>query len=284
MDLSINGTRLYCKMVGSPLHFPLIMLHGGPGFDHTMLHPWLDALSENFLLVYIDQRGQGRSQPVDPTTLTLDLFADDINHIAHALGFEHFALFGHSYGAMIALAHAAHYGTATHYILSSGSASGSKSTADILQNLETFEPESVRQTLLSSSNAIYDMQTQEDARRIRQVELPFHFYQTNTDAYQQFCHNDQTIYALDVLKYFDTVESIIEYEDQLHHVNKPTLIMTGEYDRISTPRAARELYTGIAGSELVIIPNAGHMAYVEQPIQYREALLHFLGSLRQNIQ
>lgn len=57
----------------------------------------------------------------------------------------------------------------------------------------------------------------------------------------------------------------IEYEDQLATINKPTLVITGEYDRTCTPRAAREMAAGIPGAELLIVPNAGHMTHVEQP-------------------
>jgi len=57
----------------------------------------------------------------------------------------------------------------------------------------------------------------------------------------------------------------IEYEDQLATIIKPTLVMTGKYDRTCTPRAAREMAAGNPGAELLIVPNAGHMTHVEQP-------------------
>jgi pimeloyl-ACP methyl ester carboxylesterase len=57
----------------------------------------------------------------------------------------------------------------------------------------------------------------------------------------------------------------IEYEEQLATITKPTLVMTGEYDRTCTQRAAREMAAGIPGADLLIVPNAGHMTHVEQP-------------------
>jgi proline-specific peptidase len=241
-----------------------------------MLHPWLDALSDTLLLIYVDARGQGRSQPVDPATLTLDVFANDINQIAQQLGLRHFGLYGHSYGAMITLTHAMRYGSAAQYILSSGTASSSKSTEDILKNIEAFEPESTKNALLSSHTFIQDIQTQEDVRRLRQIEWPFHFYRADCEACEQFIAQDHTIYSIDVLKYFDENESTIECEDQLYRVKKPTLIITGEYDRICTVRASQALHKGIINSKLVIIPDAGHLAYVEQPSFYLDALRSFL--------
>src|SRR5947208_14705439 len=82
--------------------FPLIVLHGGPGLDHTMFRPYLDPLGDDFRLLYVDERGQGRSDRVDPAALSLEVFARDVDRLAEALGLEAFALLGHSFGAIIA--------------------------------------------------------------------------------------------------------------------------------------------------------------------------------------
>ncbi|MDE3228595.1 MAG: alpha/beta hydrolase, partial [Chloroflexota bacterium] len=57
----------------------------------------------------------------------------------------------------------------------------------------------------------------------------------------------------------------------------PTLVITGQYDRTCTPRASRELHAGIPGSELLIVPDAGHMTYVEQPERYFGAVSAFFA-------
>ena len=80
-----------------------------------------------------------------------------------------------------------------------------------------------------------------------------------------------------MLAYFAAHEYAIEYDHQLAAIHRPTLILGGELDRTCTPRAAREMHAGIAGSELVIIPGAGHMTYVEQPAIYFEAVRGFFA-------
>jgi pimeloyl-ACP methyl ester carboxylesterase len=72
-----DGYNLNVEEVGSG--FPLIVLHGGPGLDHSMFRPYLDALGDEYRLLYIDERGQGRSQRVDPATLSLEVFASDVD-------------------------------------------------------------------------------------------------------------------------------------------------------------------------------------------------------------
>ena len=71
MEAVVDGIRIFYQTAGSKENYPLILLHGGPGLDHTEMSPWLDSLRDDFYLIYLDERGQGRSEPVDPSTLSL---------------------------------------------------------------------------------------------------------------------------------------------------------------------------------------------------------------------
>jgi proline iminopeptidase len=277
MLATIDGVRIFYEPVGAEGNHPLILLHGGPGLDHTELHPWLDALADTFRLIYVDERGQGRSDRVDPSTLSLQVFADDISRLAAALGLARYAVLGHSFGAFIALAHAVERGEASHYILSGGSASWTKSAPEIQANLERFEPAELREQVTRSWAMEPHVRTQEDARQLMALQMPFHFATTESEAYHRFTASDPTIYAPEVLAYFSAAEYPIEYEDRLGEITKPTLVITGEHDRTCTPRASRDLHAGIPGSELVILPGAGHMTYVEQPGMYLAAVRDFFA-------
>src|SRR5438034_9903498 len=94
-----DGYNLNVEEVGSG--FPVIVLHGGPGMDHSMFRPYLDPLGDEFRLLYVDERGQGRSDRVDPATLTLEVFARDVDRLAQALRLGSFALLGPSFGPII---------------------------------------------------------------------------------------------------------------------------------------------------------------------------------------
>jgi proline iminopeptidase len=276
MEIEVNGTRLFYLPVGAEGNYPLIVIHGGPGLDHTEMHPWLDPLTDGFRLIYIDLRGQGRSARVDPSTLTLDLFAADVSGLAAALGLERYAVLGHSFGAFVTLTHAIEHGSASHYIISSGTASMTKSMPEIEQNLATFEPVSLREQVTQSWTLEPSVRTQEDAARLMAMQMPFHFARTDSEGWRRYQeHGDHGIYTPEVLAYFADAEYHIEYEDRLAEITRPTLIITGEHDRTCTPRAARELHTGIAESELTIVPDAGHMTYIEQPEIYFRAVRGF---------
>ena len=266
MEAMIDGARIFYLPVGTEGNYPLIVLHGGPGLDHTEMHPWMDSLADTFRLIYVDQRGQGRSERVDPATLSLSRFAEDVSKLATTLGLRQYALLGHSYGSFVTLAHAVERGDASHYIISGGTASFTKTGPEIQANLDGFEPVELREQVTQSWALEPTVRTQEDFARVMEMQMPFHFMTTESDAYRRFmAASGQEVYAPEVLAYFSEHEYPIEYEDQLATITKPTLVMTGEYDRTCTPRAAREMAAGIPGAELLIVPNAGHMTHVEQP-------------------
>jgi len=280
MHASVNGTRIFYQPVGSPANYPLIVLHGGPGFDHTEMHPWLDGLSDTFWLIYVDLRGQGRSERVDPTTLSLSVFSDDVSDLARALDLDGYALLGHSYGSFVALTHAVERKEASHYVISSGTASFSKSDPEIESNLTNFEPEELREQVTQSWAMESSVSTAEEFAKAWTMQLPFHFARTDSEGYRRYMEAEEAapgraIYAPEGLAHFAAPGYADELEDELGEIDKATLIITGEHDRTCTPRAAQDIHSRIRGSSLVIIPDAGHMTFIEQPEQYFTAVRRF---------
>lgn len=107
MIATVNNTQIWYETLGSGP--PLVLLHGGPGLDHTEFRPWLDPLATHFTLVFVDERGTGRSARVDPSTATTENMVADIEALRQHLGYEQIALLGFSFGGFLALAYAAQY-------------------------------------------------------------------------------------------------------------------------------------------------------------------------------
>jgi proline iminopeptidase len=276
MYATVDGVRLFYQPVGADANYPLFVVHGGPGMDHTSMHPWLDPLSDTFHLLYLDLRGHGRSDRVDPSTLTLSRYAEDVSLLARVLGLERYALLGHSYGSFVALTHAIEQGDASHYILSGSSASMSRSMEEIQANLAAFEPIELREQVTESWAREPHVQTVADVAELMRMQMPFHFASVEGEGYRRWLEaGDQAIYSPEVLAYTAAHEYAMEYEDALDRVRKPTLVLVGDLDRTTTPRASRDLHRGIPDSELVIIPHAGHMSFVDQPEAYFAAVQGF---------
>jgi pimeloyl-ACP methyl ester carboxylesterase len=71
----LDDVELFYTGVGAGL--PCLVMHGGPGVDHTCFRPWLDRLGDVLRLVYYDHRGNGRSSRTPPETFTLAQLAAD---------------------------------------------------------------------------------------------------------------------------------------------------------------------------------------------------------------
>ena len=114
MYVTVNGARLYLDIEGAGLvpdgprmreKPTLLLLHGGPGFDHTMFKPAFSALTDIAQVIYYDHRGQGRSGG-GPETWTLAQWGDDVKGLCDGLGIEKPIVFGGSFGGFVAQAYA----------------------------------------------------------------------------------------------------------------------------------------------------------------------------------
>jgi proline iminopeptidase len=268
-----DGYTLFVEEVGRGDHAPLIVLHGGPGLDHTHLRPWLDPLGEQRRVLYLDERGQGRSERVDPATLSLDAFARDVDLLADALGLDRFVLLGHSFGAIITTRHAINVGTAEAYVISGGGDSSDKLMADVEASLAAMGEEG--RAIADSWEWEKTVETQEDCAELMRVQNPFHFHGPPPPDFAA-----DTVYVPDVLRHFaNSGYGDFDYTPDLGRVSKPTLVIVGAKDRTTTPRAARVLHGGIAGSDLTVLDGAGHMSMIEAQTAYLAAVRGFLGRL-----
>jgi pimeloyl-ACP methyl ester carboxylesterase len=69
------------------------------------------------------------------------------------------------------------------------------------------------------------------------------------------------------------------HEDWLSQIDVPTLIVCGEDDRLTFPKYSRYLQERIPGAELLLVPEAGHMVMLEQPVAVTSVIAEFLAGL-----
>ena len=80
----------------------LLLMHGGPGFDHSTFRPFFGRVADIAQVIYYDHRGHGRSDRRPPEEWTLDTFADDIVRLCDALGIARPIVLGQSFGGFVA--------------------------------------------------------------------------------------------------------------------------------------------------------------------------------------
>lgn len=118
MRVLVNGVRLFVD-VANPSLDPdadqlrekptLLMLHGGPGFDHIPFKKAFSALADVAQVVFYDHRGNGRSEGDDPATWNLDQWAEDVKGVCDSLGISRPIICGLSFGGFVAQAYATRY-------------------------------------------------------------------------------------------------------------------------------------------------------------------------------
>jgi proline iminopeptidase len=115
MHTVVNGVRLFFDVEGAGLvpdgpalreRPTLLLLHGGPGLDHSVYKPAFSTLADVAQVVFLDHRGNGRSEAGPRETWTLAQWADDVHAFCEALGIARPIVYGASFGGTVALAYA----------------------------------------------------------------------------------------------------------------------------------------------------------------------------------
>jgi proline-specific peptidase len=259
--------------------YPLLIFHGGPGLDHHEFGDYLDPLCDQFRLILVDMRAQGKSDICPESTWTLEQMAKDIVLVAEALHLKKYTVLGHSYGAFVVLQNAVDFpGHAAQTIVSGGIPSA-RFLSVVQENLQKLEPADVREKVIASWDRESRVQTQEEFADLMRDQMPFHFgnpLDLRLAEYEE--RTKDTIYAPAMLRHFSQNDyGGIEVEDKLKNVTQPVLVCTGRLDRVCTVPAAEAMAKGLPDAELVIFEKSGHMTFVEEPELYLKVVREFLN-------
>ena len=275
--VDIGDTRLNVAERGDG--YPLLVFHGGPGLDHHEFGDYLDLLCDQFRLILVDMRAQGKSDICPESTWTLEQMAKDIVLLADVLGLKKYAVLGHSYGAFVVLQNAVDFpGHAAQTIVSGGIPSARFLSA-VQENLQKLEPADVREKVIASWDREARVQTREEFAELMRDQMPFHFGNPLDPRLAEYDERTKdTVYAPAMLRHFSQNDyGSIEVEDRLKNVTQPVLVCTGRLDRVCTVPAAEAMAKGLPNSELVIFEKSGHMTFVEEPELYLKVVRDFLN-------
>jgi proline iminopeptidase len=282
MRVPVGEASLYALDVGRGR--PVIVLHGGPDFDHSYLRPELDDLADTYRLIYYDQRGRGRSaENVRPQDVTLASDLDDLDKLRRYFRLDATVLLGHSWGTVLALEFAVRNPT-------------------LVSHLVLMNPAPVSQTQAATLRQAYVTQLGVDMDRQRAIQAGAAYKEGNPDAVAaryriHFKHALQrpadyetlmarmsagfrsqgeagilTAWAIEERLYRDTWSRPgYDLLPSLRSLRIPTLVIVGEQDFIP-PAIASEIALALPAATLVAIPNCGHFAYLECGSAVRSAL------------
>lgn len=284
MRASIRGTEIYFDVEGMGLvpdgdtmrERPAAMvIHGGPGGDHSGFKPGYTPLSERMQLVYFDHRGQGRSSKKDPESWNLDENVEDMEALRRHLGLGPVVSIGTSYGGMVAQAHAARYPDAVSHLVLVVTASHGGFVPRAQRIIEeTGTPEQRRVCDMLWDGAF---RTVEEVRHYYEVMGPR--YSRRYDPAAGAAGRMRTLHEPEALNRAFRPGGFLRSFDlrpELARITAPTLILAGRHDWICAPEFSEEIHRLIPGSDLRIFENSSHSIRADEPEALVDAIRGFV--------
>lgn len=278
------GVQLYFREVGNG-SFPLVVLHGGPDFNHSYLLPELDRLSSAFRLIYYDQRGRGKSsRGVAPQDVSLKSEVDDVDRLRKYFGLGTIAVLGHSWGGLLAMEYATcHSDHVSQLILMNAAPASHADFLRFRRQRQTAETPTLAkmQTIASTRKfADGDIETEADYYRAhfsRALHQPDHLEQVVGRLRAHFTPEDIVkARAIESRLYAETwLSPDYDLLARCRKLKVPTLIIHGDHDLIPL-ECAGNIAEAVPGSRLVVLSECGHFSYLERPAEVVGAIVDFL--------
>ena len=279
MHIYINGARIFFDVVGSHLmpegpdmvsRQTLLVLHGGPGYDHSTLRPYFDRFADTYQVIYLDHRGCGRSSATQDTW-HLDQWADDIADFCTALEIESPLVFGQSFGGMVAMHYAARHPNHPARLILSSTAARFLLEETVAKATELGGPEAgeVARTFFSTpSQKSYD--------HYSEVCLPLYNRGPTPDGAN---FRNRAIEKPEVAIHFFANEMMeMDLRPGLAAIPCPTLVLGGAEDPVTPPRCSREIAEAIgANARLELVANSGHGVHRDKPDEAEQMMRAFLA-------
>ena len=290
--VAAQGVFIYYKSFGSGP--PLLILHGGPGASHDYFLPHLVPLARKNRLVFIDERGGGKSPKLEnPAEYTVENMVEDTEAVRKALRLGKINLLGHSFGGVLAQAYALKYQKNLSHLVLCSTWHSTKQFNDVLRTIRANMPAEWRERIDKLEAAgLYGHGKDYEKNRYPseymmaawgEAYFPY-LYQNRPDP-----NFDPIAFgniAWDVSRemwgsrgefFGDGNLTSVEYAGRLPSVKVPTLITVGDHDHCDAS-FSREMNALIPGSKLVVFPKSGHMTFVDQPGLFLEAVQSFLSA------
>jgi proline iminopeptidase len=271
MFVDLGGQRIFFDVVGAKLEADgprmrekptLIVLHGGPGFDHSGLRGDFDGFADIAQVVYLDHRGNGRSVPSDPKTWTLAQWGDDIRAFCDALGIEKPIVFGQSFGGMVAQSYATRHPEHPRALVLSSTAA----RMDFDASLALFQAKGGAEAH-EAAVRMWNTGNDEEFDTYMRVCMPL--YNTTERAGGENARQ-RAVMRREVFRHFSLPGCEMRSMDFRPVLNKilcPTLILAGAEDPITPPHLAQEILTSIKAGRatLRVFDDCGHGAFRDRP-------------------
>jgi len=280
--VTVNGHQLWYRIVGKGQ--PLLVIPGGPGTSHTYLYPGLERLADAFQVIFFDAYGRGKSaRAKTPSEYSFDRDIEEIEGLRKALNLGKIAVYGQSYGGVVAQAYALRYPQAlTKLILANtlhGAEMWQKGNDNWNREIQNQFPEiwSELQQLRAKGMLTKDPEYLKALDRVPWTLLYFYSpahsevpFELNFEVYNRIAGPDA-----DVMLGGDLAS--VDFRRKLRDIQIPTLVLAGRFDRMALPRYSVQYRTLMPQAEFVMFEQSGHFPFIEEPERHDSVVRAFLG-------
>jgi proline iminopeptidase len=306
----VRGVRLWYKVAGHPIpgQAPVLYLHGGPGYNSYSFEKTIGAqLEQHMQMVYLDQRGSGRSDTAADGDYSVAAIVEDVEAMRRALNVPQFVLMGHSFGGMIALEFAAKYNEHVQsLIILDGIADMPAVTALSVKELSDRYPDVWKETEdRDSRKALAKALASGDACAISRANLAvifdvqskvhgFHNWQQFHDPKyrEQQAALDEESGLEDRQKqrmplwgkaYFSPTSTVACYRfAAFSRITMPALVIAGKYDYAIGAAQMKLLAERLPHAKYDEFPESGHFVYAEESGKFVSDVAQFLKEQRRH--
>ncbi len=257
---------------------PLLVLHGGPGYPHYYLKNLPKLADSGHPVILYDQLGCGRSdRPDDPGIWTIDLFVDELANLRSALSLGRINLLGQSWGGTLALEYMFTKPKGVEKLILSSPLVDTRLWVEEAKRLVTELPawaaEIMQDQTAATDSYEYKQAYAEFKKRYICRAEPYPKDMVRSDA-----ESGGQVYKAMWGPNETKVEGVLRNWtslDRIGSIKTPTLFISGKYDE-ATPKQVEAAHKLLPGSKWVLLENSSHMPNLEEPEDYREAILKFL--------
>ncbi len=275
-----GGTRLFFDVVGGGLRPTdealvekptLLLLHGGPGFDHSSFRPYFDRFADTHQVVYLDHRGQGRSDNRrQDDGWDLDTWADDVVRFCDALEITHPVVLGNSFGGFVAMRYASRHPEHPAKLVLSSTAARRYGEVSAARFEELGGP-----AARASYEQIYVHENFTLEAWAEYARLCMPLYNTRSSPFGPH-HAWMNVRVLDA---FTRTSTKMDLRDDVPTIRCPTLVLAGHGDPMTPPVASYEILALLPDGigRLEVLDDCGHGTFRDQPDLTDTILRKFLA-------
>lgn len=281
----VNDVRLWYRVAGRTEGIPVVYVHGGPGQgSHSFAGIAGPALERTQRMVYLDQRGSGRSEKPWTNAYSVDLMVDDLEQLRRQWAVPRMVLIGHSFGTLLAMEYAKAYPQHTAALVLAAGVPDMPAAFEIqCDRLERTDPEQYRRSIEGMPegarprcNPLKGRGQEGSDRYISSLMFPD---RATEELVRDWDNKDGLGNKGVVSKHLINGKFMSYRFDAREALSMPVLVVAGGKDFQAVVEPQRQLAEDVPNGRILVYPEAGHFMWADAPERFARDVTAFLAEV-----